>query len=449
VLTRDKLDDPGRALLSLHHWKARIVLWTAGAAVGGCAVLFAWLADAAQALFRHVVAASGWWPWLLAPLGFMGVAWVTRRYFRGTEGSGIPQAIFALRPEAGEGAQSLLHPRIIAGRMLLAAVVLLSGGSIGREGPSVHVGAVVAHGFARWLPEGGTIAQRRALVLAGGAAGVAAAFNTPLAGIVFGIEELARSFEERASGVALTAVILAGVIAIALNGDHSYFGQPAVSGLVRAVSPGTFLVAILGGLAGGLFSRMLLLAVRGLPSLVGRLQREWPVVFAALCGLVVAAVGTLCGGLTYGTGYTEARSILESNAHLPWIYAPGRALATLAAFLSGVPAGLLAPSLSVGAGLGQAVADLVHQSTAVPYAILGMCAYLAGVTQAPLTSFIIVMEMTTQHAMVLPLMITAAVATGISRLLSPPLYQALANRYAGVPPRAPEPLRAEPSVPES
>jgi H+/Cl- antiporter ClcA len=111
-------------------------------------------------------------------------------------------------------------------------------------------------------------------------------------------------------------------------------------------------------------------------------------------------------------------------------------LATLLSYLSGVPAGILAPSLSVGAGLGQFVADLFVQSTAVPFAILGMCGYLAGVTQAPLTSFVIVMEMTSQHAMVLPLMVTAAVATAVSKLLSPPLYRELAQRYASSTPTA-------------
>jgi H+/Cl- antiporter ClcA len=124
--------------------------------------------------------------------------------------------------------------------------------------------------------------------------------------------------------------------------------------------------------------------------------------------------------------------VLEGQVHLPWYYAPARAAATLAAYLSGVPAGLLAPSLSVGAGLGQLIADLGNQPTAVPFAILGMCGYLAGVTQAPLTSLVIVLEMTTQHAMVLPLMVTAAIATAISKLLCPPLYRTLAQeRYAG------------------
>jgi H+/Cl- antiporter ClcA len=428
---RDVVRNAGRAVLSVHHWRARFVLWTAAVTVGVVAVAFARLADLAQLGLRRLLSFSPWWPWLLAPLGFCGIAWLTRRYFRGAEGSGIPQSIFALQPDSGEKGLLLLRPHIVVGRMILACVGLLCGGSIGREGPTVHVGAAISLAFGRWMPHGGTSAQRRALILAGGAAGVAAAFNTPLAGIVFAIEELSKSFEERASGATLTAVVLSGVVAIAIVGDYTYFGQPVVGTAAQSVSPGTFLVAIAGGLAGGLFSRLTLIGVSGLPGFVRRFHKARPALFAGVCGLIVAAVGVASGGLTYGTGYAEARSILEGHASLPWFYAPARAVATLATSLSGIPAGLLAPSLSVGAGLGQVVGDLSGQVTAVPFAILGMCGYLAGVTQAPLTSFVIVMEMTTQHAMVLPLMITAAVATTISKLLSPPLYQTLADRYAG------------------
>jgi H+/Cl- antiporter ClcA len=148
---------------------------------------------------------------------------------------------------------------------------------------------------------------------------------------------------------------------------------------------------------------------------------------------LVAALGAFSGSLTYGTGYDEARLILENHAHLPWIYGPARAFATLLSYLSGIPAGLLAPSLSVGAGLGQVLADQLGQPSVVPFAILGMCGFLAGVTQAPVTSFVIVMEMTAQHAMVLPLMLTAAVATAVSKMVSKPLYQTLADRYAAIP----------------
>ena len=228
-------------------------------------------------------------------------------------------------------------------------------------------------------------------------------------------------------------MILAGVAAIALVGDYTYFGQPQVTALASRVTPEVLVVAAACGLGGGLFSLLTLRSTQWLPLGLQRLRRERPALFAGLCGLLVAALGAFSGSLTYGTGYDEARLILENNAHLPWIYGPARALATLVSYLSGIPAGLLAPSLSVGAGLGQVLADQLGQPSVVPFAILGMCGFLAGVTQAPITSFVIVMEMTAQHAMVLPLMLTAALATAVSKMVSQPLYQTLADRYAAVP----------------
>ncbi len=422
-----------RALLSAAQWRARLIVWIGGAAVGGMAVAFAKCADLALAGLHRMTHAVYWLPYFLAPVGFAAISFLTRRYFPGAEGSGIPQTIFALTPQAGAVGERLLRMRVAVGRIVLAVAGLLCGGSIGREGPTVHVGAIITRALARFMPHGGTQAQQRAMILAGGAAGVAAAFNTPLAGIVFAIEELSRSFEERASGTALTAVIIAGVMAIALIGDYTYFGQPGVVMVPSVLAATTISVAIAGGLAGGLFSRIALIGVMNLPATLGRIRRNRPDVFAFLCGLAVAGIAAGSGGLTYGTGYDEARSILESGAHLPWFYAPARAAATLAAFFSGVPAGILSPSLSVGAGLGQTMADFAHEPSAVPFAILGMCGYLAGVTQAPLTSLVIVMEMTTQHAMVLPLMITAAIGAAVSKLLTPPLYQTLAQRYAPAP----------------
>jgi H+/Cl- antiporter ClcA len=229
-------------------------------------------------------------------------------------------------------------------------------------------------------------------------------------------------------------VILAGVVALALTGDYTYFGQPIVGATERGISFAMLGLALAAGISGGTFSRITLTLSQGVPRVYGTFRREHPIVFAALCGLCIAVIGALSGNTTYGTGYDEARSILEQGVHQSWSYAPLRALATLLSCLSGIPAGLLAPSLSVGAGLGQAAADLLHLPSAVPFAILGMCGFLAGVTQAPLTSLVIVMEMTSQHAMILPLMITAALATAMSKLISPPLYQSLAARYGNAPP---------------
>ena len=406
------------------------MLWASAAGVGCAAVGFAKLADAAQAAFRQLLAHGAWWPWVVTPAGLCVIGWATRRFFRGAEGSGIPQTIYALRTEDEGRRGALLSLRTLAGRVSLAAAALLCGASIGREGPTVHVGAAITHAVARFVPHGDMRALRRMLILAGGAAGVAAAFNTPLAGVVFAIEELSRSFEERASGTTLTAVVLAGVTAIALFGNYTYFGHPQIGDNVHTLSLAVFAVALAGGLAGGLFSRLTLACVRGLPGPLGLVQRAHPAWFALACGLALAAIGWVSGGRTYGTGYLEARMILEHNAQLPWIYAPARAASTLISYLSGVPAGLLAPSLSVGAGLGQVCGDLFGETSLAYPAVLGMCGYLAGVTQAPMTTLVIVMEMTSGQQVVLPLMLTATIATGTSKLVSPPLYRALAERYA-------------------
>jgi H+/Cl- antiporter ClcA len=305
-------------LLSYRHWQARLLMWGAAAAVGAAAVAFAKIADVAQWGLKRVIGVEPWAPWVLAPAGFFLIAWLTRRYFRGAEGSGIPQTIFAIRRDSGELGQMFLRPTVVIGRVLLAGAALFCGGSIGREGPTVHVGAVIVNSVGRLMPGRRFPGQRHALVLAGGAAGVAAAFNTPLAGVVFAIEELSRSFEERASGTTLTTVILAGVVAIAFTGDYTYFGQPQVSALAAKVTPEVLVVAAACGLGGGLFSLLTLKSTQWLPGPLQRLRREHPARFAGFCGLLVAALGALSGSLTYGTGYDEARSIIANNAHLPW-----------------------------------------------------------------------------------------------------------------------------------
>lgn len=417
-------------LLSGAVWRARILLWVAAGTVGVAAILFARLADVAQEGFQHLRAAHTWLPWLLTPLGIGAASYLTRRFFSGAEGSGIPQTIYALSRDSGAPGESFMRMRVVIGRIVFAAVGLFCGASVGREGPTVHVGAAITQSFARWMPANEPRGRRHALILAGGAAGVAAAFNTPLAGIVFAIEELSRSFEERASGTTLTAVILAGIAAIALSGNYTYFGEPRLYAHAQALSLRVLLLAMVSGLAGGLFSRVSLALSGGWPGVLGAWRRRFPAAVAVLCGLAIVALGTASSGLTYGTGYNEARMVLEQGVQLPWQYAPARALATLLSFISGVPAGILAPSLSTGAGLGQALGNLIGEGAGAEFAVLGMCGYLAGVTQAPLTSFVIVMEMTTGHEIVLPLMLTATLASVSSKLVSPPLYRALAERYA-------------------
>ena len=159
-------------------------------------------------------------------------------------------------------------------------------------------------------------------------------------------------------------------------------------------------------------------------------MRAHPVYFAAACGLLLALIGLASGNTVYGSGYQEARSLLEGSGEVPASYGLWKMLATFVSFISGIPGGLFAPSLSAGAGIGQVVAGWVTPVDASSLVVVGMAAYFAGVVQAPITSFVIVMEMTDNHDMVVPLMLATLLATAVSRLICPrPLYKGLARNY--------------------
>lgn len=423
----------GRALLSGEIWRERAGTWLAGAAVGAPAVAYAWLVDGATRLMHAGVAVAAWLPLIVTPLAFAAIAAVTARYFPAAAGSGIPNAMAALRATQPATLERLLDLRMIAARVLLSSAAVLCGASVGREGPTVHVGAAIAYRFGRILPHRDDPGRRRALILAGGAAGVAAAFNTPLAGIVFAIEELARSYEARASGTTLVAVLIAGVVSLSIVGEYTYFGRPQVGTAAASLLLPAAGVGVAGGLLGGVFARALLGMTDG-RSRLAPWSRARPVMFAFACGLTVAVAGLLSGGSAFGTGYEPARVILEGGTTSP-LFVPAKFVATLASLLAGIPGGLFAPSLAIGAGLGQLAGTLPGLDDMPGLAVLGTCAYLTGATQAPMTAFIIVMEMTGLHELVLPLMVAALTAAGASRLVGGSLYHGLAQqlieRYEG------------------
>lgn len=413
-------------LFSRDVWRERAGSWLAGGAVAAAAVGFAVLVDLATAGMHAGLEWAWWLPLAVTPLAFAVLAWVTGRHFPAAAGSGIPNAMAALNTSSVAAVERLLDIRMIAARIAMSALAVLCGASVGREGPTVHVGAAIAYRFGRLMPHHDMLASRRALILAGGAAGVAAAFNTPLAGIVFAIEELARSYEARASGTTLVAVLIAGIVSLALIGDYNYFGHPQLSVAPRELLLPAAGIGLAGGLLGGLFSRWLLL-LSAEASAVSAWRRARPVLFAFGCGLVVALCGVLSGGSALGTGYEPARAVLEGGA-TSFGFVPAKFLATLASLLAGIPGGLFAPSLAIGAGFGQLAGALPGLDDVPGLAVLGTCAYLTGVTQAPMTAFIIVMEMTGLHEMILPLMVAALLSSGVSRLVSGSIYHTLAER---------------------
>jgi chloride channel protein, CIC family len=408
------------------HWQRRALFLTGGITVGAAAVGLALAADGVQTEFTHLVTRWRYASLLVTPLGFALSVYLTNRFFQNSQGSGIPQAIAARELDDQDSRGRLVSIRIAVGKILLTLLGLLCGASAGREGPTVQVGASIMFAIGRFSPR-----RQPGLILAGAAAGVAAAFNTPLAGIVFGIEEMSRAFETRTSGLIIAAVIAAGLTSLALVGNYAYFGSsPAMlrNGVDWLAVP---LCGVAGGLAGGLFSRIVILMARGLPGAVGRRIKANPIPFALACGLLVALCGIASGDTIYGTGYAQVKAALEGGTALRDDFGFFKFLATTFSTISGIPGGIFSPSLAVGAGLGANIAHVFPTAPVAPIILLGMVSYFAGVVQAPITAFVIVTEMTDNHAMVIPLMCAALIGYGASKIVCPEgIYHALAKGFA-------------------
>lgn len=411
--------------LSIHRWRKRALLVGAALLAGLLAILFAIGAELAIEAHHEVAMALPWLTLLIAPAGFAAVAWVAQRFFPATQGSGIPQSIAATLTDDRRVRRKLLSLKIAIAKIFLTLGGLLSGASIGREGPSVQIGASVMHMLAG--RKRNRIASSQDLIIAGSGAGIAAAFNTPLGGIMFAIEEMCRYRAFQANSTTLIAVIFAGLMSLAVLGNYTYFGRtPSTLFWPDGIWP-VVLCGLAGGLLGGLFSRLLIASSRGLPGRVGRFAQHYPIRFAAACGLATAIVGLATGGLTYGTGYGEIKSALEGVSQLPFYFLVAKMLVIWFAFLSRIPGGIFAPSLAVGAGLGANIAFFLPPEQSAAILTLGMVAFLAGMTQTPITSFVIVMEMTANHQMLLPLMAASVIAHAISRSVAPvPVYHAIA-----------------------
>ena len=413
-------------LADWRQWVARLVVLAYAAMAGLSVVAFNKLCDVAQRGFAAVHAWHPLAPFVWTTLCTALVVWLTRRYAPGVAGSGIPQVMAALDPELDAVARSrLVSLRLSVSKMLLTAGGLLGGLAIGREGPSVQIAAGVMQHARRWLPPHPGISEH-GLLVAGGSAGIAAAFNAPLAGVMFAIEELSGRLEQRSSGLIIAAIVLAGLMGVSFFGNATYFGVIRVPPLhVGMAWPALLLIAACGAL-GGVFARLLHGSLTGQGDRVNRWRARRPVAFAGLCGLAAGAIGWASHGATFGSGYDYTRALLEGHADIPLLYVTLRIVATWIAVWSGVPGGIFAPCLAIGAGIGHDIALLTGaDADSAALIALGMAGFLAAVTQAPLTSFIIVMEMVDGHAMVLSLMTCALGASLVSRWISRPLYGSL------------------------
>lgn len=412
-----------------------------GLLLGGAALValmslgFAYLADKALAWNRQWVAYNGWLALVVMPLSLAALRWLTLRFAPNAAGSGIPQVIGALSLPPGPSQNSLVSLAQSLWKIPLAFFGMLAGASIGREGPSVQVGAALMLAWGDfWKRRGVQLRGFHAneLIAAGAAGGLAAAFNAPLAGVIFAIEELGRGTVLRWQRLVLIGVLAAGFLVVAVQGNNPYFGVFGGAPLSQDMVMWLVICGALNGALGGIFAWLL---GKGAVGVAPRSWRAWvrahPIWTAFAMGLALAVIGLCTAGSVYGTGYAAAASLLDGQPAVPDGFGLAKLAATVASYWAGIPGGIFTPALTTGAGIGhhiwEVAGDGVDQRVLV---LISMAAFLAAATQAPLTASVVVMEMTGSQPMLFWLLVGSLLASGVSRQFCPqPFYHLAAGRF--------------------
>lgn len=407
--------------------------WVASLVTGLIAVLYARLFAIAEKGTAWIIHGHAWWLFVITPVCFVTAWWLVQRFAPYARGSGIPQVMAAIElatPKYNEKVNKLLSLRIIVVKIISSLVMVLGGGIIGREGPTIQIAGSVFRKINQWLPAWWPKISKRNMIMTGAAAGLAAAFNTPLGGIVFAVEELTKTHISYFKTALFTAVIIAGLTAQGLLGPYLYLGYPDVSNLSGYIFFAVILVAILAGITGSAMSKLILLIFRWKARFRFTHQH---VLYLVACALIVAAIAFFIDQRMLGSGKElMTTTLFTHDKYTAWYMPLLRTAGPVLSFTSGAAGGVFAPALSAGAGIGSAMAGWMHLSdpNANLLILAGMVAFLTGVTRTPFTSAILVLEMTDRHNVIFHLMLAGMVASLVAILIDKhSFYDHLKHQY--------------------
>ena len=393
-----------------------------GALTGSAVVAFIVLTER-MGMRLYPVGGAPWRPLLFPVVGSLGIGYLLYRYFPNARGSGVPQTKAALY--AREGRITL---RTVLGKFFCTSATLASGIPLGREGPSVQVGAGIGSVLGRLF--GLRSEQVKNLIPVGAAAAIAAAFNTPLAAVLFALEEIVGDLNAPVMGAVVLASATSWMVLRVLLGNNPLFKVPQY----ELVHPAEFAVYAVLGVAGGLVSVAFTKLLLGMRARFLRFPQKtvWfqPVAGGVLVGLIGWFVPQVLG---VGYGFVGEALNGRMTFQLMALLVVLKLLTVTTSYASGNAGGIFGPALFIGAMLGGTVGTVAHHFfpayTATPgaYALVGMGAAFAGIVRAPMTSVLMIFEMTQDYAVIVPLMIANLVSLFIaSRLQHEPIYEALA-----------------------
>lgn len=390
--------------------------WIAGSLTALVATQYAKLFSLAESYSIFFFEKSGNWFIVVPPLFFLLSWFLVHQFAPRANGSGIPQlmaSVELLHLKKDHFVQSLLGARIIVIKVLSSLLGVLGGGAIGREGPTLQISGSIFSLFTRYW-KFSEIQNKSAFVMAGAASGLASAFNTPLGGIVYVVEELAKSHLNTFRTGVLHAVIFAGIISQMIMGPYLYLGFPKIAEFNGLFIFEYTLVAIVSALAVILFSYLLKILVKKRNDLV---KIHFHFLIALFSGLLFGIYAVFVSKSILGPGKELLNHLLFTEESASIVDVISRFLGSLLTYANGGAGGIFAPTLSLGGSSGSYL-NSVMQFNLGPLAVLiGMTAGLSALTQSPLTSFILILEMTDRHRAIFPLMLAAIIGHGLSKLI--------------------------------
>lgn len=387
--------------------------------IGLISVFFVKVVELAFKCFLWLEPQLGWWIILYVPVMMIGIIFLLKRYFPEAEGSGLPQVI-AIGKMSEDKINHFFQIRAIFSKILLITLGTLSGGTLGREGATVQIGASIMNQLGRNL----SIQRRKTMLIVGAASGLASAFNTPLGGIVFAFEELIKTSGMRFSLFKITGIAISGIVSVTLLSNYSYFGR--VDRNLMFYTDKIFISALVIGFVAGLFSigfsRVVRLLMLDKSPLVAW-RKNNPYKNAIYSGIIVALVGVLSHGLSFGNGYHESRMALNNQIVLPSSYVFYKMISAIFTTNSAIPGGYFATALAIGNGIGSLVHQFIDFGNLQQYYLLGMVAFLAALTRAPATAIVMVIQVSATQVFTLPLITAALTATLIANAFDKGIYE--------------------------
>lgn len=416
-----------------HNLLQAIPFWIGSLITGFIAVMYAQMFTWGEKLMNLIFDWNAWMIFIIAPTGFVLSWWLVKEFAPYSKGSGIPQVMAAVElanPKEHTKIRHLLSLKIIVFKILSSLALVIGGGAVGREGPTIQIAGSVFRKVNEYLPDWWPKISKKNMIMTGAAAGLSAAFNTPLGGIVFAVEELSKTHINYFKTALFTAVIIAGLTAQTLAGSYLYLGYPKTADVSLMVM---FPVILVAGISGVLASQLsvFMLAIN---SWKKRLKSDRSnIIFLVISALIIASLAFFVNREILGSGKEiMERTLFTDDKHEEWYMPIFRMIGPALSFTSGGAGGIFAPALSAGASVGSVISGWINLTSNETNVVIlgGMVAFLTGITRAPFTSAIIVLEMTDRHSLIFHLMLAGMVSSLISLMVSRrSLYDALKISY--------------------